>query len=86
MFIAEKWVDKVIDVKRVNDRIIVVKFLIDKRIVTAVSVYMPQCGLSKEEKDMFYDEFMAVTSKFGDNELVIQCSLKESLRLRADTR
>ena len=38
IFIAEKWVDKVIDVKRVNDRIIVVKFLIGKRIVTAVSV------------------------------------------------
>ena len=41
IFIAEKWVDKVIDVKRVNDRIIVVKFLIGKRIVTAVSVYTP---------------------------------------------
>ena len=71
IFIAEKWVDKVIDVKRVNDRIIVVKFLIGKRIVTAVSVYTPQCGLSEEEKDQFYDELIAVTSKFGDNELVI---------------
>ena len=65
------WVDKVIDVKRVNDCIIVVKFLIGKRIVTAVSVYTPQCGLSEEEKDRFYDELIAVTSKFGDNELVI---------------
>ena len=71
IFIAEKWVDKVIDVKRVNDRIIVVKFLIGKRIATAVSVYTPQCGLSEEEKDKFYDELIAVTSKFGDNELVI---------------
>ena len=56
IFIAEKWIDKVIDVKRVNDHIIVVKFLIGKRIVTTVSVYTPQCGLSKEEKDKFYDE------------------------------
>ena len=71
IFIAEEWVDKVIDVKRVNDCIIVVKFLIGKRIVTAVSVYTPQCGLSEEEKDKFYDELIAVTSKFGDNELVI---------------
>ena len=36
-----------------------------------MSVYTPQCGLSEEEKDKFYDELMAVTSKFGDNELVI---------------
>ena len=57
--------------KRVNDRIIVVKFLIGKRIVTAVSIYTPQCRLSEEEKDKFYDELIAVTSKFGDNELVI---------------
>ena len=69
LFIAEKWVGKVIDVKRVNDCIIVVKFLIGKRIVTAVSVYMPQCGLSEEEK--FYHELIAVTTKFGDNKLVI---------------
>ena len=71
IFIAEKWIDKVIDVKRVNDHIIVVKFLIGKKIVTAVSVYTAQCGLSEEEKDKFYDELIAVTSKFGDNELVI---------------
>ena len=45
--------------------------MIGKRIVTAVSVYTPQCGLSEEEKDKFYDELIAVTSKFGDNELVI---------------
>ena len=55
IFIAEKWIDKVIDVKRVNNCIIVVKFLIGKRIVTAVSVFTPQCGLTEEEKDMFYD-------------------------------
>ena len=71
IFIAQKWVDKVIDVKRVNDRIIVVKFFICKWIATAVSVYMPQCALSEEEKDKFYDELIAVASKFGDNELVI---------------
>ena len=71
IFTAEKWVDKVIDVKRVNDRIIVVKFLIGKRVVTTVPVYTPQYGLSDEEKAKFYDQLIAVTSKFGDNELVI---------------
>ena len=71
IFIAQKLVDKVIDVKRFNDRIIVVKFLIGKIIVTAVSVYTPQCVLSDEEKDKFYDELIVLTSKFEDNELVI---------------
>ena len=45
--------------------------MIGKRIVTTVSVYTPQCGLSEEEKDKFYDELIAVTSKYGDNKFVI---------------
>ena len=68
--------------KRVNDRIIVVKFLIGKRIVTAVSVYTPQCGLSEEEKDKFYDELIAVTSElhlvrglFNRDKRGIECPL-----------
>ncbi|XP_057306130.1 uncharacterized protein LOC130644510 [Hydractinia symbiolongicarpus] len=56
---------------RVNSRIIVIKFLIGDRIVTFLSVYVPQCGLGEEDKDKFYDELIAVTSKFGDTELIM---------------
>ncbi|XP_057317637.1 uncharacterized protein LOC130662734 [Hydractinia symbiolongicarpus] len=65
IFVAEKWVEKVIDVMRVNSRIIVIKFLIGNRIVTFLSVYAPQCGLSEEDKDKFYDELIAATSTFS---------------------
>ncbi|XP_057306907.1 uncharacterized protein LOC130645064 [Hydractinia symbiolongicarpus] len=71
IFVAEKWVEKVIDVMRVNSRIIVIKFLIGNRIVTFLSVYAPQCGLIEEDKDKIYGELIAVTSKFGDTELVM---------------
>ena len=41
MFIAEIWIDSVVDVVRVNERIIYVKLVIGKQIVNIVSAYVP---------------------------------------------
>ena len=51
MFIAEKWIDSVADVVRVNEQIMYVKLVIKKHIENIVSAYAPQVGLSAEEKD-----------------------------------
>ena len=55
MFIAERWIDSVVDVVRANERIMYVKLVIGKQIVNIVSAYAPQVGLSAEEKDDFWD-------------------------------
>ena len=51
IMVAEKWVEKVLEVKRVNARVIVLKLLFDKHILTVVSTYAPQIGLSEEKKE-----------------------------------
>ena len=51
MCIAERWIDSVVDVVRVNERIMYVKLVIGKQIVNIVSAYAPHMGLSVEEKD-----------------------------------
>ena len=71
IFLAKKWEEKVIEVSRVNDRIIVIKLMLDGCIFTVVSVYAPQCGLDASEKDSFYDSLMNVTSKLGEKEFVV---------------
>ena len=53
MLIAESWIDSVVDVVRVNVRIMYVKLVIGKHIVNSVLAYAPQMGLSAEEKDDF---------------------------------
>ena len=53
VFIAERWIDSVVNVVRVNERIMYVKLVIGKQIVNIVSAYAPQVGLSAEEKDDF---------------------------------
>ena len=60
VLIAERWTDRVVDVVRVNERIMYVKLVIRKQIVNIVSAYAPQVGLSAEEKDDFWDSFIIV--------------------------
>ena len=62
MFIAERWIDSVVNVVRVHERIMYVKLVIGKQIVNIVSTYGPQVGLSAEEKDDFWDSFIIVLS------------------------
>ena len=59
---ADRWIDSVVDVVRVNERIMYVKLVIGKQIVNIVSAYAPQVGLSAEEKDDFWDSFIIVLS------------------------
>lgn len=60
MMIAEKWLEKVIRVKRVSDRIMAVNLLIGKNIVALISTYEPQSVLDNNIKDKFYDSLINV--------------------------
>ena len=62
MFLAEIWIDSVVDVVRVHERIMYVKLVNGKQIGNIVSPYAPQVGLSAEEKDYFWDRFIIVLS------------------------
>ncbi|MBJ3377360.1 hypothetical protein JGC18_24970 [Salmonella enterica subsp. enterica serovar Typhimurium] len=62
ILIAEKWSDKVVEVKRVNERIVIVKMVIGVKLVNVVSAYAPQSGRSDDEKDEFWDKLIAMVS------------------------
>ena len=58
IMVAEKLVKDIMKVVRVSDRIMFLKMMMDKRLVTILSVYAPQVGLSEEVKDRFWDELI----------------------------
>ena len=70
VFIAERWIDSVVNVVRVNEQIMYVKLVIGKQIVNIVSAYAPQVGLSAEEKDDFWDSFIIVLSGIPNQESI----------------
>ena len=73
VFIAERWIDSVVDVVIANERIIYVKLVIGKQIVNIVSAYALQVGLSAEEKDDFWDSFIIVLSGIHKHDSIFIC-------------
>ena len=73
VFVAEEWTEKVFEVQRVSDRIILVKHIVGQRVVTFLSVYAPKSGLSDEVKDLFFDQLRAVTARIPASEFLIPC-------------
>ena len=73
ILINEKWTEKVIEVVRVTDRIMLLKMVIGDGIVTFISVYAPQAGLEDNIKDKFYDELREAVTKLGKSEIVFPC-------------
>ena len=67
--LAKKWLDKVIDVSRVSDKRIVINVLIQRIIVSVISVYAPQCRLAESQKDDFYYSRNYVVRNLGQRKL-----------------
>ena len=72
ILLAEKWVEKVFDVNRVSDRILLFKLLVAETIITVLSVYARQSRLD-QSKDAFYDDLQSVMSKVKNQEFLIPC-------------
>ena len=73
ILLAEKWTDKVFDISRVSDRILVMKVCMDKLIINIISVYAPQAGLATSTKDVFYDNLLSVVSRISSREHLYIC-------------
>jgi len=73
--VAPKWIDRVdrSEVKRVNERIIMVRIMIGKTVVNIVSVYAPQKGRTKKEKEDFYAKLGKVLLGVGSEEKLFIC-------------
>ena len=71
LLISDRWIDRIIDVKRVNERIMCLKVLIGDKLVTCICAYAPQTGRSAEEKDSFWDQMISVTGSIPASELFV---------------
>ena len=72
ILIAEKWIDKVISITRIDSRLISIRILNGKNI-NIFSIYAPQTGRSQEEKDKFYDKLLGNLTAVPDNEFLLVC-------------
>jgi len=75
LMVANKWVDCVMEVKRVNERMMVVRVNAGKRIINLLSVYAPQTGRPMNEKENFYQGLAKTLTDLGKKpgEMVVVC-------------
>ena len=53
IFIAEKWVDSVVSVKRHSNRVLVLNMVLDSGLLNVLTVYAPHLGKPEQEKRVF---------------------------------
>ena len=71
ILVAEKWINHVVEVRRVNERVMVLRLAIGRSVFNIVSVYAPQTGRIREEKEEFYIVLGNVLKNIGENERLI---------------
>ena len=71
--VAEKWIESILEVNRISDRIIHLRFVFGKKILSVISVYAPQIGLSTAVKEAFYDDLLSLTTTISSTEALFIC-------------
>ena len=71
--VEEKWVDKVLEVKQISERIMVLRVRVGKLVLCLVSVYAPQVGRSMEEKEEFLTSLGEVLLAVDAKERLMVC-------------
>ena len=70
ILLAESWMDKVFQVQRISDRILIFKLVIGKTVFTFISLYAPQIGRPMAEKVQFYDQLQATCMPIPHSEVL----------------
>ena len=60
----------IFDVKRVSDKIMLVKLVVGKSTVTVLLVYAPQAGLGDSVKDLFYENLHWTLTKISASDIL----------------
>ncbi|XP_065645226.1 uncharacterized protein LOC136075718 [Hydra vulgaris] len=73
--LKEEFSKRVVEVRRVSDRVICVKLEIDGVVVNVINAYAPQVGCDMEEREEFWKEL---------DDVVLQVPIEERMILGAD--
>ena len=75
ILLAEKWVENVHDIKRISDRIMLIKLLIGNTVLNVLSVYAPHSSLDDSIKD-------SAVSGFSADEIVLPVVIETDILVK----
>ena len=71
IFVAEKWVDSVVSVKRQSKRVMILHMVLDNGLLNVLMVYAPHSGKPEEEKESLWNEVLHLVSCIHQNEVAV---------------
>ena len=71
VILSEEYIGRVLEVKRMSDRMMYMKLDIDGVMMTVISAYAPQVGCLMEEKDNFWTDLDEVLESIPKEERVV---------------
>ena len=69
--VADKWVENVIDVKKLSERIMLIRVSIEMNNLNVISGYAPKVGQAIGDKEEFWLALSKVVDGIGQEELVV---------------
>ena len=70
---VDRWIEKVLEVKRVSERVMVVRVIVGRSVLNLIPVYAPQAGYSRMEKEEFLAMLGEVVSGIDSGERLLIC-------------
>ncbi|KAF7707519.1 hypothetical protein HF521_018737 [Silurus meridionalis] len=71
VILKEEYSKSVVEVKRVSDRVMIVKLEVEGMMINVISAYAPQVGCEMEEKERFWSELDEVVDGVPRNEQLV---------------
>ena len=73
VLVASKWRKEVTEMKRVSERIMLLRIRVEKRILCRMSVYAPQAERAMVDKEEFYEALDEMLKKVKEEEALFIC-------------
>jgi len=71
IFVAEKWVDSVVNVERHSKRVLILRMVLDNGLLNVLTVYAPHSGKREDKKESFWNEVFHLVSCIPQNEMLV---------------
>ena len=71
LLVAERWIEKVLEVRRVSERLMVVRVIVGRTVLNLISAYAPQAGRPMPEKEEFFTLLGKIVSEIDDGEKLL---------------
>ena len=71
LLVADRWIEKVLEVRRVSERLMVVRVIVGRTVLNLISAYAPQAGRPRPEKEEFFTLLGKIVSEIDYGEKLL---------------